>query len=137
MVSRTKIRSGWTNADIVTDDALLRWQKVQALKRPTKRSQRNVYNLISNTGSLVQDESDWIHEGPDLAALGYGGDHGWLNAMLEDFLNLISRAMTKVSLQGIFGIISLYTLLDRILSGDISVQTLKIITDSSGPQCLC
>ena len=137
MVSRTEIRSGWTNADIVTDDALLRWQKVQALKRPTKRSQRNVYNLISNTGSLVQDESDWIHEGPDLVALGYGGGHGWLNAILEDLLNLISRAMTKVSLQDMFGIISLYTLLDRILSGDISVQNLKIITDSSRPQCLC
>ncbi|KAL2056583.1 hypothetical protein ABVK25_002977 [Lepraria finkii] len=77
------------------DNALLRWQKVQALKRPTKRSQRNVYNLISNTGSLVQDESEWIREGPDLAALGSSGDYGWLNAILEDLLNLISRTMTK------------------------------------------
>lgn len=71
-------------------------QQIQSLKRPTGRSQRNVYNLISNTQSLVAEESDWIHEGPDLAALGYGGDHGWLNAFLEDLLNSISRGMTRV-----------------------------------------
>lgn len=44
----------------------------------------------------MAEESDWIHEGPDLAALGYGGDHGWLNAFLEDLLNSISRGMTRV-----------------------------------------
>ncbi len=46
----------------------------------------------------MRDESDWIYEGLDLAALGYEGDHGWLNASLENVLNRISRGMTKVSL---------------------------------------
>ena len=78
------------------DEALLRMRKIQALKRPTQRTQRNVYNLVMNSENLVLEESDWIREGPDLAALGYGGDHGWLNSFLEDALNLLSRSFTKV-----------------------------------------
>lgn len=77
--------------------ALLRMQRIQALKRPTERSQRNVFNLIRNTESLVLEESEWIQEGPDLAALGYSGDHGWLNAFVEDLLNFVSRGLTRVS----------------------------------------
>ncbi len=79
------------------DDALLRLQQIQAIKRPTERAQRNMYNLISNTQSLVKDESDWIREGPDLAALGQGNEHGWLNTFLEDVLSTISRKVTIVS----------------------------------------
>lgn len=79
------------------DDALLRLQNVQAIKRPTERAQRNMYNLISNTQSLVKDEADWIREGPDLAALGQGNEHGWLNTFLEDVLNMMSRKVTMVS----------------------------------------
>ena len=79
------------------DEALLRWKEIQALKRPTSRTQRNVYNLVMNSENLVLEESDWIREGPDLAALGYGGDHGWLTTFLEDAFNLISRRLTKVS----------------------------------------
>ena len=73
-------------------------QKIQALKRPTKRTQRNVYNLVMNSENLVLEESEWIREGPDLAALGYSGDHGWLNTMVEDVFNMISRRFTKASL---------------------------------------
>lgn len=80
-----------------TDESLLRMQKIQAIKRPTERAQRNMFSLISNTQSLVKDESDWIREGPDLAALGQGNEHGWLNTFLEDLLNTISRRMTMVS----------------------------------------
>lgn len=69
---------------------------IQAIKRPTERAQRNLHNLISNTQSLVKDESDWIREGPDLAALGQGNEHGWLNTFLEDVLNSISRKVTMV-----------------------------------------
>ena len=82
---------------VLVDEALLRMQQIMALKRPTKRTQRNVYNIVMNTESLVADEADWIREGPDLAALGYGGDHGWLNAVLEDVFNFVSRRFTKVS----------------------------------------
>lgn len=44
----------------------------------------------------MDDETDWIHEGPDLAALGYKGDYGWLNTVLTDALNRVSRGMTMV-----------------------------------------
>lgn len=87
---------GWyTNA--VADEALLRSQKIQAIKRPSLRSQRNVHNLIHNTESLVYNEADWIREGTDLAALGRAADRGWLNTFLENILNTISRAGTRVS----------------------------------------
>ena len=79
------------------DKLLLRMQKIQAMKRPTARSQSNLSNLISNTQSLVSDESDWIRCGPDLAALGRGAEYGWLNTFLEDMLNKISMKLTMVS----------------------------------------
>lgn len=72
-------------------------QKIEAIKRPSLRSQRNVHNLIHNTESLVYDEADWIREGTDLAALGRAADRGWLNTFLENILNTISRTATKVS----------------------------------------
>ena len=87
----------YTNA--ITDEALLRMQKIQAIKRPSLRSQRNVHNLIHNTQSLVSNEADWIREGPDLAALSYDADRWWLNNFLADVLNSISRTATKVSAQ--------------------------------------
>lgn len=58
-----------------------------------------MYNLISNTESLVCSESDWIREGTDLAALGCAADRGWLNTFLADAFNTISRTATSVSAQ--------------------------------------
>ena len=84
-------------ADIAADELLLRMQKIQAIKRPTQRSQKNISNLILNTQNLVSDESDWIRHGPDLAALGCGAEYGWLNTSLEDALNKISKSMTMAS----------------------------------------
>lgn len=84
-------------ANARADEALLRTQKIQAIKRPSLRSQRNVHNMIHNTQSLVSDEADWIREGPDLAALGCAADRGWLNTFLENILNTVSRTATKVS----------------------------------------
>lgn len=77
------------------DEALLRTQKIQAIKRPSLRSQRNVHTLIHNTESLVHTEADWIREGTDLAALGCAADRGWLNNFLENTLNTISRTATR------------------------------------------
>ncbi len=88
-------------ANAIADEALLRTQKILAIKRPSLRSQRNVFNLIHNTESLVYDEADWIREGPDLAAVGCAADRGWLNTSLENILNTISRTATKVSTQHI------------------------------------
>lgn len=86
---------GYTDA--IADEALLRTQKIQAIPRPSLRSQRNVHNLIHNTESLVYDEAYWIREGTDLAALGCAADRGWLNTFLENSLNTISRTATRVS----------------------------------------
>ena len=98
MVSRSdnKADIGF-KTDALADELLLRMQKIQGIRRPTKRSQSNLSNLISNTQSLVSDESDWIRCGPDLAALGRGAEHGWLNTFLEDMLNKISRKVTVAS----------------------------------------
>ena len=85
------------NPDVIAGELLLRMQKIQAIKRPTDRSQRNLSALINNTQSLVSDESDWIRHTPDLAALGRGPEHGWLNTSLEDLLNKISTRLTMVS----------------------------------------
>ena len=85
------------STNVAADELLLRAQKIQAIKRPSQRSQNNVSNLILNTQSLVSDESDWIRHGPDLAALGRGAEHGWLNTFLEDALNKISRRATMAS----------------------------------------
>lgn len=62
------------------------------------RAQSNMHNLINNTQSLVEDEAEWICQGPDLAAVGCGTEHGWLNTFLEDTLNWFSRRATLVSL---------------------------------------
>ena len=86
-------------ANAIADEALLRTQKIQAIKRPSLRSQRNVHTLIHNTESLVYNEADWIREGTDLAALGRAADRGWLNTFLENALNTISRTGTRVSAQ--------------------------------------
>ena len=70
-------------------------QAIQAIKKPTKRTQQNLNDLIINTRSLGQKESEWVREGPDLVALGQVKEHAWLNI----FLNGISKRMTSVSRQ--------------------------------------
>ena len=62
------------------------------------RAQRNLHNLINNTPSLVHGEANWIRQGPDLAAVGCGTEHGWLDSFLEDTSNWLSRRATLVSL---------------------------------------
>ena len=104
--SRSLFRLGLC-ANAIADEALLRTQKILAIKRPSLRSQRNVANLIHNTESLVYDEADWIREGLDLAAVGCAADRGWLNTFLENTFNTISRTATKVSTQHILSYISI------------------------------
>ncbi|KAL8685523.1 MAG: hypothetical protein Q9218_007709 [Villophora microphyllina] len=78
----------------VYDEHLLRFQKVQAIRRPTIRNQKSLFNFIRNTDSLVDEEYEWIKEGVDLAALALEGEHGWFNGFLEDTLNRISKKAT-------------------------------------------
>lgn len=78
------------------DDLLLRFQKVEAIKRPTERNQNSLYNLMQHTAGVATMESEWIQHGPDLAAVAQDQEYGWFNGFLEDNLNRISRKLTKV-----------------------------------------
>ncbi|KAL8859136.1 MAG: hypothetical protein Q9178_004399 [Gyalolechia marmorata] len=77
------------------DEHLLRYQKVQAIRRPTIRNQASLYNFVQNTESLIEPEYRWIRQGMDLAAVAREEEHGWFNGFLEDNLNRISRKATQ------------------------------------------
>ena len=79
------------------DNALLRLQSMQRMKKPTTRSQRNVNNMITDTESLVETEADWIHYTSDLIAPGWADEYGWLNTLFENTLSLLNAKITLVS----------------------------------------
>ncbi|KAL9075474.1 MAG: hypothetical protein Q9161_001546 [Pseudevernia consocians] len=108
------------------DEALLRTQKIQAIKRPSLRSQRNVHNLIHNTQSLVSSEAGWIREGTDLAALGPDADHGWLNTLLANTLNAISRTAVKRAFSNILGQTLFRTHEQKIKTGDEALHLVSL-----------
>lgn len=81
------------------DELLFRLQKKQAIKRPTKRNQNSLYNLIDTSESLLQSESEWIQQSDDLLALARDADYGWFNSRLEDILRTLSRKLTLVCIQ--------------------------------------
>lgn len=110
----------------IVDEALLRTQQIQAMKRPSLRSQRNVHSLIHNTESLVCDEADFIREGPDLAALGCAADRGWLNTFLVNVLNTISRTATRVSAQHQMSYVSVLQPLQYGFISRISINLYEI-----------
>ncbi|KAL8762771.1 MAG: hypothetical protein Q9184_001311 [Pyrenodesmia sp. 2 TL-2023] len=76
------------------DEVLLRLKQIHAIKRPTVRNQNSLYNLIWNNRCLVNEETDWIYRGEDLAALASYSEHGWFNGFVEDTMNMISRSAT-------------------------------------------
>ena len=41
--------------------------------------------------NIVEKETAWVCQREDLITLAQGAEHGWFNAFLEDFLNIISR----------------------------------------------
>ncbi|KAL8701092.1 MAG: hypothetical protein Q9224_000662 [Gallowayella concinna] len=80
------------------DQHLLRYQKVQAMRRPTIRNQASLYRFVRATASLVEPEYRWIREGIDLAAVARDQEHGWFNGFLADNVfnfNRFSRTVTQ------------------------------------------
>ena len=67
---------------------------MQSIRKPTKRNQTSLYNLIRNRGLLAQSESEWIQFRDDLAALGHEEEHGRLNGLVEDCLRFASRSLS-------------------------------------------
>jgi hypothetical protein len=53
--------------------------------------------MIDNTECVIDDEIQWIHQGPDLAAVAPDHEYGWFQNLLGDVLNKISRRITRVS----------------------------------------
>ncbi|KAI4218417.1 MAG: hypothetical protein LQ349_008727 [Xanthoria aureola] len=78
-----------------TDEHLLRFQKIQAIKRPTLRNQTSFYNFMTQTRSIVSSESNWIREGVDLAALAHEEEPGRFGAFLIDLFHKISTRATQ------------------------------------------
>ena len=66
------------------------------MKRPTKRNQNSLYNLIDTSESLLQSESQWICQSDDLLALARDADYGWFSASLENAFLKASKTLTKV-----------------------------------------
>lgn len=93
---------GSSNVSSLSDEHLLRFQKIQAIRRPTIRNQTSVFNFVRNTDSLVYEEYEWIKQGIDLAALAHDGEHGWFNGFIEDLLNKFSRKSTLVKCNEMF-----------------------------------
>ncbi|KAI4227341.1 MAG: hypothetical protein L6R36_002484 [Xanthoria steineri] len=77
------------------DEHLLRFQKIQAIKRPTLRNQTSFYNFMTQTRSIVSSESKWIREGVDLAALAHEDEPGWFAAFLIDLSHKTSTRATQ------------------------------------------
>lgn len=67
------------------------------MKRPTKRNQSSLWHLIASTESQLSGDSDWIHLGHDLAAVGHDQEYGAFENFFEDLMNKISRRATTVS----------------------------------------
>ena len=59
--------------------------KISKLERPSERNQRSVYNLVHNTGSQIQSESEWIDDRNDLIALAPDQERSPMNAFVEEF----------------------------------------------------
>ena len=76
---------------------MFRLQRVQAMKRPSKRNQSSLYQMASQ--NLVAMEGEWILQGDDLVALAHDGEHNWFNVFLEDVLNRFSRKTLLVRLK--------------------------------------
>ena len=76
---------------------MLRLKEVHAMKRPPERNQTSLYNMIDKTECVVDSETEWIHQGPDLAAVAHDHEYGWFQNKLEDTLNVLSRRATRVS----------------------------------------
>lgn len=79
------------------DELLLRMQQIHALKTPTKRNQNSLWNAVHYSESMTASETDWIRMRMDLAAIADDAEQGWLNGLVEDSLNQISKKMLLVS----------------------------------------
>ena len=84
------------SADPFLDEALLRLQKKQDIRRATKRNQNSLYNAIKADGNIASGEALWIHHRDDLLAIAKDAEHGWFNGVLEDTLRMLSSKVTLV-----------------------------------------
>ena len=86
------------SADPFPDEVLLRLQKKQAIRKPSKRNQNSLYNAINGSRSIMSGETYWIQNQDDLLALAKDAEHGWFNGILGDTLRKLSCKITLVSI---------------------------------------
>ena len=65
-------------------------------KKPTTRNRRSYVSYINNQGVFAEGEGDFIRYSEDLVALGGELEDSWVNGMVEDILDTISRRVAQV-----------------------------------------
>lgn len=74
---------------------MFRIRDIKALKRPSERNQRSLYQEVKP--NIVDAENAWILRSNDLVALAHDDEYGWFNAALETALGKLSKKWLLVS----------------------------------------
>ena len=76
------------------DHTLLRLREKQVMRRPTKRDQNSLWNLINGSRSLGSGEQSWLRQSEDLVAVAPGA---WIDGTLGYLFRLVVPRLSKVS----------------------------------------
>ncbi|KAL8855816.1 MAG: hypothetical protein Q9178_007531 [Gyalolechia marmorata] len=70
-------------------ELLLKANQIRALEKPSARDYLSVLHYMENDGGQTyENEMSWIYDKEDLVSLRPGGEHGWLDGMLEGLLRV-------------------------------------------------
>lgn len=79
----------------MSDELLLRSQKLNAVSRPAESDYRSVEQYIFDKKPLADEEQDFIYEKHDLITLREGREGAVLDAMTERFLQVFHCAFLQ------------------------------------------
>lgn len=77
------------------DELVLRTQKIQAIRRPSKKYQNAVWNYVTLKDKIVPKEVEWIKQRADLAAVSRDAEHGWPNSFIERYLRRLRPSLIQ------------------------------------------
>ena len=75
---------------------LFKTKDLMRLRQPTRRNRLSYVHVIKNQKLLVADEAEFIRHSKDLVALGGELEDSWLNGLVEDLMDGVSRRMAQV-----------------------------------------
>lgn len=84
------------------DDLMFKTMKLLTIKKPTERNRASYDAYVEGNGLLVAEEEEFIKYSEDLLALGGDLEDSWLNGVVEDMINLLSRRYWQVRDQSAF-----------------------------------